>query len=77
MMRAGWVALVLAGLAGCTAPQSGTVLEIQPTLPEGYPPQIGAVSASLGGAAQAWDTYDYSIGAFDASVQVLGFNGEI
>ena len=36
-------------------------------LPEGYPPVMGAVSATLGDKALSWQTYDFSVGAFDAS----------
>lgn len=44
-------------------------------LPPGYPPQIGTVTATLNGKAEAWDTYDYSVGALDAAVQITAFNG--
>lgn len=69
-MRA--LALMLV-LGGCVA---GTgMAPVQNQAPVGYPPQIGTVTANLGGVAQAWDTYDYSVGAFDAAVQVTEFNG--
>ena len=70
-MRLG-AALLAALVAGC-APTS------QPGdgLPHGYPPKIGEVLAEVNGAAQRWDTYDYSIGAFDAAVQIMDFNGEV
>lgn len=38
-------------------------------LPAGYPPKMGDISGTLGGKAMAWETFDYSIGAFDASAQ--------
>lgn len=38
-------------------------------LPAGYPPKMGEISGTLGGKAMAWETFDYSIGAFDASAQ--------
>lgn len=41
-----------------------------PDLPEGYPPKMGVVSGSLGGIPVAWETFDFSIGAFDASAWV-------
>lgn len=33
----------------------------------GYPPKMGEISGTLGGKPVAWETYDFSIGAFDAS----------
>lgn len=38
-------------------------------LPEGYPWKMGDATVSLNGAATAYTTYDFSIGAFDAAVQ--------
>lgn len=38
-------------------------------LPAGYPPKMGDISGTLGGKAMAWETFDYLIGAFDASAQ--------
>jgi len=40
------------------------------TLPEGYPPLMGEVVATLGDAPVTWQTYDFSLGAFDASAWV-------
>lgn len=40
---------------------------MQPELPEGYPPKMGEVSGMVGDMAKLWETYDFSIGAFDAS----------
>ena len=76
-MRAALLALVL--LTACQAGGTGEhVIEINPAdhLPEGYPPRIGGVAGVLNGQAMAWDTYDYSIGAFDSAVQITDFNGE-
>lgn len=41
-----------------------------PDLPEGYPPKMGEVSGSLGAGQVVWETFDFSIGAFDASAWV-------
>ncbi len=60
-------ALAILVLSGC--------LPVAETLPPGYPPQIGTVTADLNGAAQNWDTYDYSISASDAAVQITSFDG--
>lgn len=62
-------------LAGCVAIDDNMAAGMD--VPDGYPPKIGEVVADLSGASQRWDTYDYSIGAFDAAVQVMDFNGEI
>lgn len=35
----------------------------------GYPPRMGVVEASLGGRAARYETFDFSVGAFDASAQ--------
>ena len=70
--------LALLGVAACgpAVPPDGTVVGIEPTLPAGYPPKIGDVTADLGGRTRGWDLYDYSIGAYDASVQVYDNNGQ-
>lgn len=39
-------------------------------LPEGYPPLMGGASGSLGQTAVAWEFFDFSVGAFDASAWV-------
>jgi hypothetical protein len=41
-----------------------------PDLPEGYPPKMGDVWGALAGKSVAWETFDFSIGAFDASAWV-------
>lgn len=38
-------------------------------LPAGYPPKMGDITGTLGGKPMAWETFDYSIGTFDASAQ--------
>ena len=82
MMQARCALVALMGLAGCVAGGSATqptavVLDVQPTLPPGYPPKIGMFATKLNERAEIFETHDYSIGAFDASVQVYDFNGEI
>lgn len=42
----------------------------EPELSEDYPPKMGDVSGTLGGEAVKWETFDFSIGAFDASAWV-------
>ena len=76
-MKAAWLGLGLVlALAGCVdAPMESGMVPADEVLPPGYPPQIGTVTASLNGAAQSWDTYDYSVGSLDAAVQIMGFNG--
>jgi hypothetical protein len=72
-MRGAALVLACLMLAGCetsTSVPDGTVLEIRPTLPAGYPPKIGDVRARLNGAAQHWQAYDYSIGALDSAAQI-------
>jgi hypothetical protein len=39
-------------------------------LPEGWPPKMGDVTGTLGDTAKHWETFDFSIGAFDASAWV-------
>jgi len=43
---------------------------MMPEVPDDYPPVMGAVTATVGGRALTWQTYDFSIGAFDASAWV-------
>jgi hypothetical protein len=59
MIRAALLAAVLAGPALA-----------QEDLPEGYPPVMGDVTATVDGQPMAWQTYDFSIGAFDASAWI-------
>lgn len=62
MIRLAFLA-VPALMAGPTAAETA----FQPELPEGYPPVMGDVHANVGGRDVAWQTFDFSIGAFDAS----------
>ncbi|MEO8242149.1 MAG: hypothetical protein ABI832_07525 [bacterium] len=71
-MRARAVLSGLVALSACVTPPAPPN-----ALPPGYPPKIGEVTAELNGTAQHWETYDYSIGAFDAAVQVMGYNEEL
>ena len=78
MIRVGACGAAMLALTGCmetaaAPPTSG----IQMELPAGYPPKIGAATADLSGVARAWTLYDYSIGSYDASVQVLNYNGKV
>jgi hypothetical protein len=41
-----------------------------PELPEGYPPKMGDVFGALAGETVEWETFDFSIGAFDASAWI-------
>jgi hypothetical protein len=59
MIRAALLATLLAGPAAA-----------QQELPEGYPPVMGHVFATVDGKEVAWQTYDFSIGAFDASAWI-------
>ena len=43
---------------------------VVPDLPEGYPWKMGDVVLIMGGSARPYTTYDFSIGAFDAAVQL-------
>ncbi len=51
--------------AACVDSARGTGEETGP----GYPPRMGMVEASLGGKAAYFETFDFSLGAFDASAQ--------
>lgn len=70
--------LVLAALiAGC-APQPPAAPDgflpdavvLTPDPPEGWPWKMGTMEVTLDGAAHPYTTYDFSIGAIDASVQL-------
>jgi len=56
-------------LAACQ-PTEPVVLPIIGELPEGFPPRMGTLSGTLGDDAVAWETFDFSIGAYDASASV-------
>lgn len=42
----------------------------EPEMSEDYPPKMGEVTGVLGDEAMMWETFDFSIGAFDASAWV-------
>ncbi len=67
-MRAVLAALLL---AGCVAADTAGAPDPGP----GYPPKMGDVTGRLGDQAVAWETFDFSIGAFDASASVDHFGG--
>ena len=69
-MRAAVLAFV--AMAGCVAPAVVPAPKPAVALPPGYPPKIGDIKALLNGKAAAWQTYDFSLGAFDASAQFVG-----
>jgi hypothetical protein len=46
------------------------IVVYDPELPEGYPPKMGDVFGALGGETVVWETFDFSIGAFDASAWI-------
>jgi hypothetical protein len=48
---------------------------VAPDLPPGYPPKMGEIAGTLGKQAVAWETYDFSVGAFDASAWIGRFDG--
>lgn len=41
-----------------------------PDLPPDYPPKMGEIAGNLGKQVVVWETYDFSIGAFDASAWI-------
>ena len=51
--------------------------QAQQDVPEGWPWLLGEVSGTLGKKAIAWQTYDFSIGALDASVWAGEREGQI
>ena len=57
------LALSFAALPGLA--EDGAILD--PGWPEGYPPKMGEVSGKVGDQPRLWETYDFSIGAFDGS----------
>lgn len=57
---------VWAALSPAAGAQTVAVVDMQP--PEGWPWLLGDVTGKLGSKTIAWQTYDFSIGALDASV---------
>lgn len=67
------LAIAVLALAGAASAQE----VMAPELPPGYPPKIGTINGSLGGKALAWETFDFSVGAFDASAWASAFDGKV
>jgi hypothetical protein len=67
-----WRAAVL--VLALAAPAAGQEA-YYPEPPPGYPPVLGDVTARLGRDSMAWQTYDFSIGAFDASAWIDTYDG--
>ncbi|MDZ4312520.1 MAG: hypothetical protein U1A24_18385 [Cypionkella sp.] len=63
-MRLAPALAVLLWVAGAAAAQDTEAL------PAGYPPKLGGAAGQLGGKPAAWEFFDFSIGAFDASAWV-------
>ena len=63
MLRLALIALLLSPLPVLAQ----EVEEMDPEMSEGYPPKMGDLTGTLGGVPVAWETFDFSIGAFDAS----------
>ena len=61
-------ALALIVWAGAAAAQEVGMTEAD--LPPGYPPKLGEASGNLGDKPAAWEFFDFSVGAFDASAWV-------
>ena len=58
-------ALMLLLWAGAACAQE--VATVTEELPPDYPPKMGEISGTLGKKAVAWEFFDFSVGAFDAS----------
>ena len=71
-MRAKALIITALALAGCgaAAPEHAAVLG--GNTPEGGWPVLGTVTGSIGGNAHVWNSYDFSVGAFDASAWIEG-----
>jgi len=65
-LRLSIAALLLAALPAFAE----DVAVYDPELPEGYPPKMGGVFGALGDKSVEWETFDFSIGAFDASAWI-------
>ena len=72
-----WVILAGMVLAGCvptaqTPEQLAAAAEVAAYHPPspGFPPKMGSISGMLDGKAVAWETFDFSVGAYDASAWV-------
>jgi hypothetical protein len=59
----------------CLAALPVAAQHVAPDLPPDYPPKMGDIAGTLGKQAVAWETYDFSVGAFDASAWIGRFDG--
>lgn len=59
-------ALLALGLIACPV-LAEDIRVFDPELGPDYPPLMGTMSGTMGGVPVAWETYDFSVGAFDAS----------
>lgn len=48
-------------------PEDLGVIGLDPWSDPSYPPRLGTISATIDGTGGVWTTYDFSVGAFDAS----------
>lgn len=76
------LALAALALAGCVAgtdsgPQDVVVGSYDPWSEPGYPPKMGDITADVAGVAKTWATYDFSVGAFDASAWFGSSDGAV
>ena len=69
-MKAKALIVAALALAACATPEDDGARGVH----AGAWPLLGQASGTLGGAAAAWNTYDFSRGAYDASVQIEGRN---
>lgn len=68
-------ALIVATIAGGCAETAGPAAPVEeigvfyadPWEDPAYPPRLGSVAAVIDGTAAGWETFDFSVGAFDAS----------
>lgn len=64
------IAPVLALMLWAGACLADEALEMPEMTPPGYPPLLGVANGTLGDDPVAWEFFDFSIGAFDASAWV-------
>jgi hypothetical protein len=68
-MRPGLTHLAALALA-LLIPAQGAFAQEEEALPPGFPPKLGEISGQMGKKAVAWEFFDFSVGAFDASAWV-------
>ena len=64
------LAVMLWAGAACAQEVAVEVPQVTEDLPPGYPPKLGEAHGTLGKKSVAWEFFDFSIGAFDASAWV-------